>query len=545
MKTFLSVLLAATLAGAAGYYFGHGGGATATVEKKPLFHQCPMHPWVKSDKPGNCTICGMALVPVFDSAGSFDKASADLVLLPEGAPNVSGIRVEPVAPAPLRRTLRVSGKIDDDASRRRVLAAYVGGRIEKLHVNYEGAEVKAGQPLAAFYSRELNARIAEYRVLARGGAAGDLRSLRMRLRQDGLADAQIDGLADRGEEVFTVDLLAPVSGTVVKREAFEGMYVAEGATLFELADFSTMWFLFDAYEQDLPWIEPGQKVTVHTASQPGRTFEGKVTFIDPNVKDMMRAAKVRVELPNPLVGSGESARRLLLFGLYGEAEVETVAPEVLSVPRTAVIWPGGRPRVYVEEAAGSYRRVPVVLGRPGDDRWEILGGLERGQKVVVSGAVMLDGQAQLNGQAGALAATGDAAAKAALAGPAEPGLTAFLKAVAGLSGVLATDDLAGWNRLVHALPAAPPEMRGVKMPGHAADLKAARLAFVPLSQAAAELVIEHDGDGLRVFRCPMTGELDPSVPNNARWIQGPDGPLRNPYFGNAMPECGEEIKTNH
>ena len=76
MKTFLSVLLAATLAGAAGYYFGHGGGATATVEKKPLFHQCPMHPWVKSDKPGNCTICGMALVPVFDSAGSFDKASA-------------------------------------------------------------------------------------------------------------------------------------------------------------------------------------------------------------------------------------------------------------------------------------------------------------------------------------------------------------------------------------------------------------------------------------------------------------------------------------
>ena len=73
---------------------------------------------------------------------------------------------------------------------------------------------------------------------------------------------------------LTSQILSPLGGTVVGQNVYEGQYVQEGEKLFEIADFSTMWFQFRAYEQDLPWIKPGLKVDITTPSHPGKTFTG-------------------------------------------------------------------------------------------------------------------------------------------------------------------------------------------------------------------------------------------------------------------------------
>jgi Cu(I)/Ag(I) efflux system membrane fusion protein len=119
-------------------------------------YQCPMHPWIKSDKPeAKCTICGMALVAASTRADGNEPPDPNLVTLTAGQVGVTGVQTAQVVRGPLVRTLRVNGVVDDDETRHRILAARVPGRVEKLHVNYVGAEVKEGEPLATIYSPEM------------------------------------------------------------------------------------------------------------------------------------------------------------------------------------------------------------------------------------------------------------------------------------------------------------------------------------------------------------------------------------------------------
>ena len=393
MYRILLILLIALSAGIGGWWLGRSGSSnTASSERTPLFYQSPMHPWIKSDKPGKCTICGMDLAPVFDTAQSFDGNAKEIIMLPAGSPRIAGIASTPVTRQPLVRTLRVAGMVDDDQTRHRFLSASVKGRIDKLFVNYLGAEVEEGQPLAELFSRELLATIAEYNLVG-----GELKkTLALKLRQLGLTDKQITELPKRDPKSLTVPMLAPMSGTVVAQTVYEGQWVEVGEKLLEIADFKKMWFVFNAYERDLPWLKLGQIVEIRTPSHPGRVFKAPIAFIDPNLDEVTRTARVRVELENPLIEESGRKRRLFLHRLYAEATVGTVTPETLTVPRAAVIWPGGLPRVFVDKGDGAYRLAHVELGREGDSLIEIISGVEEGEKVVVQGGVLLDGQAQMN-----------------------------------------------------------------------------------------------------------------------------------------------------
>ena len=505
--------------------------------KKVLYYQSAMHPWVKSDKPGKCTVCGMELVPVYDTGQAGSGATTDIVMLPEGAPNVASIKTVEVRRQPLARTLRVAGMIQDDDSKHRILSAYTGGRIEKLFVNFVGAEVTAGQPIATFYSKDLVAAIREYKVAYGQGPSPLLTASQMRLQQLGLSQDQIAKAHQRSETDVFVDILAPVTGTVVKRYVYEGQYVQEGETLFEVADFSTMWFQFIAYEQDLPSLKLGQNVTVRTVSLPDKVFHAQIKFIDPNIDDTTRSARVRVEIDNP--------NRELRHKLYGEGTVELEAPEVIAVPKNAVLWPGDNPRVYVDRGNGAYQQRRVILGRAGNDFWEVLEGVKEGERVVASGGMLIDSQAHLQN------VSAPSEESPPLPDPAlrmnaqqHEALEKFLVAMADLADTLARDDLGAFNAAIAKLPPLPEDFGKVSVPSvPAADLAAARRIFLPLSEAAANYAMQVRGHfpKLRIFRCPMSQMAGEGIPTNAKWIQL-SANLRNPFMGQEMLECGTEVK---
>ena len=549
MKSFLTILTVALLAAAGGWWFGPQRGTSAAVgasnsgEKKILFYQSPMHPWVKSDKPGNCTVCGMKLVPVYEGGQSHDGAMTDIVMLPEGSPNIANVRTLEVKKQPLVRTLRVAGTIDDDESRHRILSAYSGGRIEKLFVNFEGAEVEAGQPLASFYSKDLLAAVREYKIAFKQGPSPLLTASEMRLRQLGLSQSQIAAAPQRDERDIFVEILAPIAGTVVKRYVFEGQYVQEGEKLFELADFSTMWFQFVAYEQDLPFLKEGLPVTISTPSLPGRALVSSIKFINPTLDGTTRSARVRVEFQNPTSETGLHRKHEVLHKLYADATVTLDAPEVLAVPRNAVLWTGREARVYVEQSPGSYQQRRVILGRAGDDAWELLEGVEAGERVVASGGMLIDGQAQLN-NLGAPAeetiTTHDPAMEMTAAE--HEAMEKYLAALAALTDTLASDDLGAFNAALAKLPP-PPKGLAAQSPAPAANLADARKAFLPLSESIAEYAkgVRGHFPKLKIFRCPMTDQAGEGMPKNAKWIQLTDQ-LRNPFFGKEMIDCGTEVK---
>ena len=202
LLTLLSLLAVASLAAYGGWRLGRqqmpsassaGGG-----ERKVLFYQSPMHPWIKSDQPGNCTICGMKLVPIFEGDSVTRETGGTVIKLSPLSTRVANIETAEVRKQPLQRVIRVAGQIDDDDSAHRRLSAYVEGRIDKLFVNFVGAEITAGQPLASLYSRELLIARGEYvQALRQTGSAERetfLAASRQKLRRLGLTAEQIEKL---------------------------------------------------------------------------------------------------------------------------------------------------------------------------------------------------------------------------------------------------------------------------------------------------------------------------------------------------------------
>ncbi len=413
MKPYSWILTALLVVGAAtGGWFAaiHHQANSEPVQasksgRKILRYQSPMHPWIKSDEPGKCTICGMDLAPVYEGEPGV-RIDPSLVMLSSNSITVLHVETAPVTRQSITRTLRVAGTIDDNDVKHRRLSAYVDGRIEKLFINYLGQEVKEGEPMALFHSPMLLNLVREYQVMLHPPAAASKllsrendqmrQAAEQRLVLMGLSGKQIESLGRSEPGEHLIEILAPMSGTVVSREVYAGQYVKEGDRLFEIADFSTMWFRFDAYEQDLAWLRPGQSIRITTPSLPGQTFQAVLDFIDPNLNEATRSAKVRVELANPLVELNGAKHHQFLHRLYAEGQITIVIPDTLTIPRSAVLNSHGDPLVYVDEGGGAYRQQKVKLGRVGDDRWEVLAGLSEADRVVTSGNLLLDAQAQLN-----------------------------------------------------------------------------------------------------------------------------------------------------
>ncbi|HKQ40321.1 MAG TPA: efflux RND transporter periplasmic adaptor subunit [Verrucomicrobiae bacterium] len=548
MKTVLIILIVAAVAGGGGWYASKHlnlSPGAARQARKILYYQSPMHPWIKSDHPGNCTICGMKLVPVYEGEKGFAVEGVG-VTLSSNVINVIHVATEEVKKGELLRTLRVAGMIEDDDRRHRIISAYVGGRIEKLAVNYIGAHVKAGDPLAVVYSPALLTAEREYLALAEKGQSQEgkrwLDAAAQRLRRLGLTDEQIAKVPTKTGD--NTEILAPMSGTVVSRFVYEGQYVSEGEKLFEIADFSKMWFMFDAYERDLAWIRQGQEVEVVTPAAPDKVFHSTISFIDPNLNDMSRSTKVRVELDNPLVGD----RHELYHRVYAEGRVKIEQPEALLIPRTAVLNGGGKPIVYVDAGSGRYEPRELKLGREGDEFWEVLEGVTGGEKVVINGNLLIDAQAQLNG-----VVTSEPKEQ----GETPESLTQYFTLVDGVTAALAADDLGRYNKAASKLHAAMPALmeaadaheqwrpilKRIADSGHlesASDLRSARKAFLPLSAAVADLA-KASRAPVKIYSCPMVDQAVPGAANPGLWIQIKP-PMRNPFFGAEMLECGSEVK---
>jgi len=543
-SSLLTFALVAALAGTAGWFTArHAGPATAVASeaagsaRKIKFYQSPMHPWIKSDKPGKCTICGMTLVPVYEGESGI-PTDAGLVPLSAASASVIGVQTAEIRRAPLTRTLRVTGVLDDDETLHRILTARVPGRVEKLFVNQLGAEVAAGEPLITLYSPEvLNAsRLYIERLKAGPNAfpATEVAEARERLLMLGLTHDDVARIEKNRVPEATLTVRAPMAGTVVARAAYEGQYVQPDTTLFEIGDLSHLWFLFDAYEPDLPFLHVGQTVEVSVPSRPGETISAPITFIDPNLNEMTRTARIRVVIPN--------ADRRLLHRQTASGRVLINTPDLLLVPRNAVLFTQGAPVVYIDKAAGAYEPRTLKLGRAGDDSYEVLSGLNAGEKVVTQGALLLDGQAQLAHSASPEKPTPTPMAATT---PALP--SALVLATADAAAALAADDLPAYAQLLPSLTAAvhtsgPAHDKLMPLaqkliPGP--DLKTARAGFEPFSTAIANLVRAQPVDqreGLKIFECPMSPVL-----GKGRWLQR-DATLRNPFFGSAMLDCGTELK---
>ncbi len=247
-------------------------------------------------------------------APATESGPRGVVRLSASAITAIGVQTAVVTRQPLTRTVRVGGRIEDDDTRHRILSARVPGRVEKLFLTFVGEPVEAGAALATIWSPEVLSAERVFVERIKSGnlaySASERAASREQLQLLGLAEADIAHLEQTLEPSAIVTIRSPMAGTVVAKSVYEGQYVQASDRLFEIGDFSQMWFVFDAFAQDVPWLHVGQTVEVTTRAVPGEVIRAPIAFIDPNFDEQRQTTRVRAVLPNPHYSVGGEPHQL-------------------------------------------------------------------------------------------------------------------------------------------------------------------------------------------------------------------------------------------
>jgi hypothetical protein len=457
LSLVLLVLVGLGLAGAACRRASAPGPASATV--KAQYH-CPMHPTFVSDKPGDCRICGMKLVPMDagspaptrsilyyrspmdpsvrsatpakDSMGmDFIPVYADetapassvsgraiLALSPERR-QVLGVRSEVIRRVPRRRVMRTVGRVSVDERRLHHIHTKYEGFVEHLYVDFTGKFVKRGEPLLSIYSPELVATQQEYLLAHRAqkrlgesgipsvaqGGVDLLEATRQRLLFWDIRPADIAAIEKTGQVVKTLDLYSDISGFVVQKMAFHGMRITPADTLFDVADLSQLWVLADVYESDLPSVRIGMEAELSVPYLPGKKWRGPVTYVAPTVEEKTRTVKVRVEVVNP----GEELKP----DMFADVLLESDLGVGLVVPDNAVINAGQRLIVFLDRADGRLEPREIETGPRIGEGFVVLAGLAEGDRVVTSANFLVDSESSLKAALASIAPDGPSPSRAA------------------------------------------------------------------------------------------------------------------------------------
>lgn len=550
----------------------HGNSFLGNQSETQLY-TCSMHPSFRTDDPHErCPICGMELIPVSSSARSDDDGVVKIELSPRSLALIN-VQTEPARRGSAAHSIHLVGQIDFDERGLTTISAWVPGRIERLHVNYTGAEVAAGDPLVEIYSPEL--LVAQQELLQaeaqsrsnspaflRDSQQATFRAARERLRLLGLSGAQIDDIIQRGTAEERILIRAPSAGTVVTRSVSQGAYVNTGDTLLEMANSKHLWALFEVFERDLAFVNVGEQVSFRV-NHIEASLQGTVVSVAPRMDPERRTRTVRVALED--VPSGVTP------GSFTRAQVNFEVEDVLTIPLSAALITGTRALVYVrtDAEAGAFEARTIELGRRLGERYEVLGGIAEGDLVVSRGAFRIDSELQLRGSPSMMSPAGGGSVGHAHHGEMERSQTqehreqvtatvvtgdvnldvdALFNAYHEMWAALHSDELSAWQDAAQRFhqagdaldwPSALSEVEAALRDGrghvhHVDTLATARDQFYRHSLGVIALAEQrlHSGTVYLMY-CPMARRGQ-----GAHWLQTEDE-LLNPYFGAGMLRCGE------
>ncbi|MEQ8577987.1 MAG: efflux RND transporter periplasmic adaptor subunit [Balneola sp.] len=363
-----------------------------TDDEGNVIYSCSMHPSVRQNEPGDCPICGMELIEVQDNS------------TPSGNPNeltmsLAAMKLAEIETSVLRSgnpvsTIYLPGKVMPDQNKVSSVTSHSAGRVINLYVDYVGAFVKEGQKIASLYSPELISAQQEFLQTVEFKDQNPVlyKSAKKKLELLELPSSTIENIEMSGEIMTEINIVSQATGYVTKLNVSRQEHVKRGSVLFEVADLSSVWVMFDAYESDLSLIEEGQTINFTTATYPGEKFEGTVSFVNPSVNNMTRTADVRVKANN----SNKKLKPNMLAEGILTAKISD--QRSLLIPKSAVLWTGPRSIVFVQvhdTDKPTFIAREVTLGKRVGNQYIILEGLEAGEEVVTNGNFKLDGAAQL------------------------------------------------------------------------------------------------------------------------------------------------------
>jgi len=353
------------------------------------------------------------------SAATQPQAPAGEAWLTQQQVKNANLVVKDVADQDVGGAVVTSGKVTFDDLRVSHVFSPVTGRVVRIEAQ-PGQRVKKGAPLAVIESPDVGNAFSDLAKAHADLEAAERDYKRQKELFDAHAASQKDyeqsldafqkakaelsraqkkaqllrgGGADSVTQEYT--LRAPIDGEVIMRSMSPGMEVVgqysqgNAVELFTVGELDHVWVVADVYEMDLGRVKKGARVTVRVVSYPSRIFEGVVDYLAGQLDPQTRTAKMRCIIANP--------DRDLKPEMYATVSVSVAERKALAIPRSAMLRLGDQTVVFVQMGTAPnglirFERRPVAVDEDeGGDYLPVTHGLERGEKIVTSGAILLAG----------------------------------------------------------------------------------------------------------------------------------------------------------
>jgi len=396
----------------ASYFAGRGSHPTAVVNagggtRPVLYYVDPMHPSYRSARPGKAPDCGMDLEPVYAGAEPPQSAAtgAPGIRLTPDQEQAARLQTETVQAAIAARRVRTAGRVAPDEGRTYRVSAGVDGWVRRVFWDRTGYQVKRGEALASFYSKDIFApqqayvyALEFYERLKRNPpppaeplsrATQQLSTARDNLEFVGMGQGQMEELSRTHREISDINLTAPADGQILERHVAVGQRFMKGELLYRMANLERVWVLADTQRGQEALFGANATARIRVPGLP--PMEARVAPAAPQFDEQGRTGKLRLEVDNP--------HGILVPGMIVDVDLEASASSALTVHADAVIESGTSKRVFVALGDGQYELRDVETGWQEGDRVEISGGLKAGERVVTAGAFLLDSESRMKSPA--------------------------------------------------------------------------------------------------------------------------------------------------
>lgn len=346
------------------------------------YYACSMDPQVLEKQPGLCPICKMPLAKI-----TLDKDQMHVVKLNAEQIKLANIKVSSVGKSLIGKETVLSGAFTINQNQTQQISTRIAGRIDKLYHKVVGEKISVGEPIYDLYSRDFLLAQEEYIINSNIKVVNNVDmslSAKNKLLLWGMTLEQIDELAKTRKPNVTFTVLSKASGTITEIPVREGESVGEGTTIFKLADLSSLWVEAQLYSNELNLLQEGAKVQVIPDAFPDEVVEGVVTFANPELQNDSKINLIRVIVNN--------ARGKFSPGMQANVVLHSQEKKAITLPADAVLRDAHSSVVWIQNSEGGFEPRSVETGMENKFQLEITSGLNVGERVVTSGAYLINSE---------------------------------------------------------------------------------------------------------------------------------------------------------
>ncbi|KIA85496.1 efflux RND transporter periplasmic adaptor subunit [Flavobacterium sp. AED] len=408
MKRYLKyslVVMIISIIGLSIYFFALSNKPTHNQQQKELY-TCPMHPQIIRDKPGNCPICGMALVKKTIQNHVVESNLIENLLKPTDNFIVGNYQTTTPKDTTISSEINLPGLIAYDPNSSVNIAARISGRIEKMYVNYKYQKVNKGQKLFDLYSPELLTEQQNFIYLVSNDSdnASIIKATKQKLLLYGMTVNQINALVSAKRANPVISIYSPAYGIIQGTENMtknanvtmqnatattefltikEGDYIKKGETVFKLVNTDKVWGIFNVIQGYNNLIKTNQSIAITSELDENEIINAQINFIETQLSPTDKSNRIRVYLNNN--------KLKLPIGIRLQGILKTNPIKSTWLQKQALVSIGNKKIVFIKMDNG-FKAVAIKTGIEINDFIQIIEGISVKDTIAKNAEYLIDSE---------------------------------------------------------------------------------------------------------------------------------------------------------